>query len=566
MATPHNNPAPKATIAHNLRVILVGRTGLAALGLGSCRPCRRLDTHIELARVRSPLEAVGELSEDIEGQSARVVIVSADADPALASIDGQPPNPERAREFIAALKVVDPTVRVLRLEGADGEAPVRAGYDGVIGTEADAEVLRAMIAGNGNGNGAAAVTKPALGKPAPTDGAAVKPVNGIGVKPVAPVAPEIPPLSVLPASTIVLPEVPPQPRPTPPPPAVETSAKPTAAAPVQATTPPATPAPAERVKSVSDARADQRPGAPEPMGASMSEAGDEVLVKLLLQGRDITDAALGILRQRLPGADLVFTTAGNTGRERGRDDEEKGDGREVSVAWRGRQFGRLRSSNLGLEVLAPHAAWLGSWMALRDQHAQLRDAAFTDPLTGAYNRRFFDHFLSVTIEQAREERRSMTVLMFDIDDFKIYNDRYGHAAGDEILTEAVRLLRSVIRPSDKVCRIGGDEFVVIFHEPQGPRSPSSKHPSDIAEIAERFQKEVSGHKFPKLGREAPGTLTISGGLATYPWDGATPESLLERADQLAFQSKRQGKNCITLGPGAEREHGANVAGGAEPQA
>jgi diguanylate cyclase (GGDEF)-like protein len=146
--------------------------------------------------------------------------------------------------------------------------------------------------------------------------------------------------------------------------------------------------------------------------------------------------------------------------------------------------------------------------------------------------------------------------MFDIDDFKVYNDTYGHAAGDEILVEAVKLLRSVIRPSDKVCRIGGDEFVVIFHEPQGPRSPASKHPSDIFQIAHRFEKEICGHKFPKLGRDAPGTLTISGGLATYPWDGATAEALLELADQLALKSKRQGKNCITLGPGAEREHAA----------
>jgi two-component system, cell cycle response regulator len=206
--------------------------------------------------------------------------------------------------------------------------------------------------------------------------------------------------------------------------------------------------------------------------------------------------------------------------------------------------------------LAPHAAWLGSWLALRDQHSHLREAAFTDSLTGAYNRRFFDHFLATAIEQAREERRSLTVLMFDIDDFKQYNDQFSHAAGDEILVEAVKLLRSVIRPSDKVCRIGGDEFVVIFHEPTGPRSPASKHPSDICQIAERFQKAIWGHKFPKLGREAPGPLTISGGLATYPWDGDTPERLLERADQLALQSKKQGKNCIALGPGAEREHGA----------
>jgi two-component system cell cycle response regulator len=113
----------------------------------------------------------------------------------------------------------------------------------------------------------------------------------------------------------------------------------------------------------------------------------------------------------------------------------------------------------------------------------------------------------------------------------------------------------VIRPTDKVCRIGGDEFVVIFYEPTGPRTPASKPPSTVYEIAQRFQQEIAAHKFPKLGREAPGPLTVSGGLATYPWDGSSGEALLARADELALQSKRQGKNAILLGPGAERERG-----------
>jgi diguanylate cyclase (GGDEF)-like protein len=226
---------------------------------------------------------------------------------------------------------------------------------------------------------------------------------------------------------------------------------------------------------------------------------------------------------------------------------------EAKVAWRGRVYGAIRSGTAPVEALAAQANWLAGWLALRDQHAQLRDAAFTDSLTGAHNRRFFEHFLRAAIEQAAAGRRSLTVLMFDIDDFKVFNDQYGHAAGDEILKEAVRLLRSVIRPTDKVCRIGGDEFVVIFHEPDGPRSAASRPPTSVFEIARRFQDAIASHKFPKLGRDAPGRLQVSGGLATYPWDGRTAEELLARADELSLQSKRLGKNCITLGPGAERE-------------
>ncbi len=278
------------------------------------------------------------------------------------------------------------------------------------------------------------------------------------------------------------------------------------------------------------------------------DVGDEALVRQALHGRPVLEAALELIRRRVGARDVAF---------------EPGPGEGVAVAWRGRILGRLRCPRVRDEALAAHAAWLGGWLALDEQRAQLREAAFRDPLTGAYNRRYFDQFLSAAITRARAQRRSLTILMFDIDNFKEFNDRHGHGAGDEILLETVRLLSSVTRPSDRICRIGGDEFAVIFHEPHGPRAPDSRHPSSIFEIARRFQKQVSEARFPKLGREAPGTLTISGGLATFPWDGTDPASLLARADALALQSKQQGKNAIRFGPGAEdRMRDGEGAGGA----
>ena len=225
------------------------------------------------------------------------------------------------------------------------------------------------------------------------------------------------------------------------------------------------------------------------------------------------------------------------------------------MVWRGRRLGVLRSQAVGHDKLAVQAAWLASWLAMRAQHVTLRDGAFTDPLTGAYNLRYYDMFMESAIRQLRTERRTLTVLVFDIDDFKRFNDDYGHEAGNDILIEVVRLMRKVIRPTDKVCRMGGDEFAVIFYEPTGPRKPSSRPPRDIFRIAQRFQDAIANHKFPKLGRDAPGALTISGGLATYPWDGSTPKQLRDWADKLALESKRQGKNAINLGPWAEREPG-----------
>lgn len=272
--------------------------------------------------------------------------------------------------------------------------------------------------------------------------------------------------------------------------------------------------------------------------------GDEALCTLMLRGQDPLGACVLLIRDRTGDHSIEFAAPVADAAPEG-----------VPVVWEGACFGHLKAARTEVGVLATHASWLAGWLRLRDQQNQLRAAAFTDPLTGAWNRRYFDRFIASAIEQARAGRQPVTVLVFDIDNFKQYNDQYGHDAGDDILRETVRLLRSTIRPTDRVCRVGGDEFAVVFFEPQGPRQEGSKHPSSVFAIAQRFQQQVLKHQFPKLLNCAPGTLTISGGLATFPWDGNTPAELLGKADQLAMASKRQGKNAITIGPGAMKMMG-----------
>ncbi len=268
-----------------------------------------------------------------------------------------------------------------------------------------------------------------------------------------------------------------------------------------------------------------------------ADGGEAALIAAVLRGREVLPQALARIERRL-GAPVRFEAC------------EEGAG--VPVAWHDRHFGFLTCEGCSPAALGREASWLAGWLRLVEQQAELRRAALTDPLTGAWNRRYFDRFLPAAIERARRARDTLTLLVFDIDDFKRFNSEHGHAAGDEILIETVRLLRSVIRPSDRVCRIGGDEFCVIFHEPEGPRVPGSKPPENVYQISRRFQEKICRHEFPKLGSEAPATLSISGGLATYPWDGRNAEELLEHADRLALQSKAQGKNAILLGPGAQR--------------
>ncbi|MFW6060496.1 MAG: GGDEF domain-containing protein [Phycisphaeraceae bacterium] len=279
--------------------------------------------------------------------------------------------------------------------------------------------------------------------------------------------------------------------------------------------------------------------------ADASPLGDVDLVETLLTARDrLTATALKLLTQRSGIAGLGWAQHP--------EDVPAAHG-SAPVRCQGRSFGLLHAPSPVTDAdLAPWAAWLSRWMALHAQMSELETLAMRDELTGAWNRRYFNRFLERIIEQAVEDRSQVTLLVFDIDDFKLYNDRYGHAAGDEILREAARLMQSFVREHDVVARIGGDEFAVIFWDAEQKRKPDSEHPQTVRQAARRFQEAICAHRFPKLLHEAPGTLTISGGLASFPWDGRSPNELLDRADAMAMQSKRQGKNAITFGPGALR--------------
>jgi len=209
--------------------------------------------------------------------------------------------------------------------------------------------------------------------------------------------------------------------------------------------------------------------------------------------------------------------------------------------------------------LNPWAHWLAQWLLLDRKMGNLNKLAMTDELTGAWNRRYFRQYLERTLKTAGEKRQPVTLLLFDIDDFKSYNDRYGHPAGDEILRETARLIQSLVRDGDIVARIGGDEFAVVFFDQGEQRQIGSQHPDNVIGIARRFQKAICEHRYPKLGTDAVGQLTVSGGLAGFPWDGQDVDTLVAHADAMAIQSKRQGKNVICFGPGCAPVSNGDVA-------
>lgn len=210
----------------------------------------------------------------------------------------------------------------------------------------------------------------------------------------------------------------------------------------------------------------------------------------------------------------------------------------------------------GNQPIVPHSP-AGQWLAILQatlpalagnarRSGTLHRLATTDELTGAYNRRYFIHFGEQLLQRARQKRFRVTLLLYDVDDLKIYNDRYGHAAGDEILRETARLMKQITRKHDVVARIGGDEFAVLFWDAGPTRQPNSQPPQAAYALADRFRQAVNTFQFKSLGPKATGTLSISGGLATFPWDGWTIDQLLQRADQALYTGKAAGKNVIHL--------------------
>jgi len=185
----------------------------------------------------------------------------------------------------------------------------------------------------------------------------------------------------------------------------------------------------------------------------------------------------------------------------------------------------------------------------------LERLATEDDLTGLKNRRYVWEFARQLIGRSGAAPIRMTVLLFDIDDFKHYNDTYGHATGDRILVEIGSLIRRCCRPHDVVGRLGGDEFAVIVwddpamgrkgHMPER-RASTSVHPREVMAIAKRFTEAIGRSDWSSIGPRGKGVLTVSGGLASFPDDAKTVEELFNRADAALMEAKRTGRNRIVL--------------------
>jgi diguanylate cyclase (GGDEF)-like protein len=161
---------------------------------------------------------------------------------------------------------------------------------------------------------------------------------------------------------------------------------------------------------------------------------------------------------------------------------------------------------------------------LEHQREALRDVALSDPLTGVANRRLLLARAEYEIARHAREDRCFAVVMLDLDGFKLLNDRFGHAAGDELLCDVAGALTHAVRGQDTVARIGGDEFCVLA--PQTDRT-------GLARLSNRIARAMAG---ATAGVE---TLRASVGVAVFPEDGRTAAVLLQTADERLLAAKRE---------------------------
>jgi diguanylate cyclase (GGDEF)-like protein len=186
------------------------------------------------------------------------------------------------------------------------------------------------------------------------------------------------------------------------------------------------------------------------------------------------------------------------------------------------------------ELLLLHTVADQLAVAVNQAHlfAQMQQQALTDGLTGCYNRRSFELQLERDLHLATRMRQPLSLIMLDLDNFKLINDQEGHDAGDVALCMLADTLRVELRAVDTAARFGGDEFVIIL--------PQANTEGALL-VAERLRKRVEQIEVPGFGQ-----VSASFGVATFPNHASSRNSLVIAADRALYHSKDAGRNCVTV--------------------
>jgi diguanylate cyclase (GGDEF)-like protein len=263
------------------------------------------------------------------------------------------------------------------------------------------------------------------------------------------------------------------------------------------------------------------------------DPGDHVV--LLLEGRlevshQAPDGEEIVLRHLYPGA-VAGEMAALDGQARSATVRARSASRVLLIpATKFRQFLRERPDVLEqLFWLQLERVRSLTWRVSRTHHR-----AITDPLTGLYNYGFFRERLAMELERAQLTGDPVALVIFDIDHFKPYNDTHGHQEGNRVLVKVAEMLRKTGRRGDVVARYGGEEFVALLYGASA---------SDAWRLAETFRGAVAGQPFGGEGGAPADHITVSGGVATFPFDAQDDLTLIKAADARLYEAKEKGRNC-----------------------
>ena len=163
----------------------------------------------------------------------------------------------------------------------------------------------------------------------------------------------------------------------------------------------------------------------------------------------------------------------------------------------------------------------------------LRESNLRDAMTGLHNRRFLEEYVETLVASTQRRKSQMTILMLDLDYFKMVNDTYGHDAGDTVLKALAKVLTQSVRASDMTIRYGGEEFLIIMQDTGG----------DMADLAaEKIRAAVESLKVPLTGTVLQKTISI--GIAEFPKDSETFWQTVKYADVALYHAKETGRNRV----------------------
>jgi diguanylate cyclase (GGDEF)-like protein len=274
-----------------------------------------------------------------------------------------------------------------------------------------------------------------------------------------------------------------------------------------------------------------------PAGTVLWKEGDtgDYVVMLLDGTLEVThetpEGEVVVLRNMYPGA-VVGEVAALDGQSRSATVKARGECRVLKVpAERFRDFLHARPDVLEeLFWLQLERVRSLTWRVTRTHHR-----AITDPLTGLYNIGFFRQRLEIEIERARATSDPVSLVIFDIDHFKHYNDTQGHLEGNRVLVTVAEILKKTGRRGDVPARYGGEEFVALLY---------GATRDEAWRFAETMRAAVAAHAFPAGESQPLGRLTVSAGVATFPLDATDDETLIKAADTNLYRAKDAGRNRV----------------------